>query len=83
MPQKRVVLQNCEIIDPRDIHTFIQRDGFQALRKAVEEMSPEEVIDEIKSSGLRGRGGAGFPTGLKLDLTRRSPGEEKFIICNA
>jgi len=83
MPQKRVVLKNCEIIDPRDIDTFIQRDGFQALGKAVEEMSPEEVIDELKSSGLRGRGGAGFPTGLKLDLTRRSPAEKKFIICNA
>jgi len=83
MPQKRVVLKNCGVIDPRNVDTFIQRDGFQALRKAVEQMSPEEVIDEIKSSGLRGRGGAGFPTGLKLDLTRRSPAEEKFIICNA
>jgi len=83
MSQKLVVLENCEVIDPKDIDTFIQRDGFQALRKAADQMSPEEVIDEIKSSGLRGRGGAGFPTGLKLDLTRKASAEEKFIICNA
>jgi len=82
MPQKRVVLKNCEVIDPERVDTFIERDGFQALKKALG-MSPQEVIDEIKSSGLRGRGGAGFPTGLKLDLTRKSPGDEKFIICNA
>jgi len=83
MPQKQVVLKNCGAIDPGDMDTYVQRDGFRALKRAVEEMSPQEVIGEIKSSGLRGRGGAGFPTGLKLDLTRRSPGEEKYIICNA
>lgn len=82
MPEKRVVLRNCEVIDPEDIDTFVRREGFQALAKA-EGMSPEEVIDEAKRSGLRGRGGAGFPTGLKLDLTRKSPGDEKFILCNA
>ena len=82
MPEKRVVLMNCEVIDPEDIHTFLRRDGFRALGKAVG-MSPGEVVDEIDSAGLRGRGGAGFPTGLKLDLTRKSSGDEKFIICNA
>lgn len=83
MPQKQVVLKNCKIIDPKDINTFIENDGFKALSKAMEEMSPEDVINEIKDSGLRGRGGAGFPTGLKLEFTRKSPEEEKFIICNA
>lgn len=82
MPQKQVVLKNCNIIDPTNINTFIEKDGFKALKKALS-MSQEDLIDLIKSSGLRGRGGAGFPTGLKFDLTRKSPGEEKFIICNA
>ena len=65
MPEKRVVLKNCGIIDPEDIDSFIANDGFAALNKALQSMTPAEVIEEIKSSGLRGRGGAGFPTGLQ------------------
>ncbi len=83
MPEKRVVLRNCEIIDPRDITTYLARDGFKAWEKARDEMTPEQVIDEIKASGLRGRGGAGFPCGLKWELTRKSAGDEKYVICNA
>ncbi len=83
MPEKRVVLKNCEIIDPGDITTYLARDGFNALKKARDEMTPEQVIEEIKASGLRGRGGAGFPCGLKWELTRKSAGDEKYVICNA
>jgi NADH:ubiquinone oxidoreductase subunit F (NADH-binding) len=83
LPEKRIVLRNCGIINPRDMNTYLSRDGFKALSKARDEMTPEQVIAEIKNSGLRGRGGAGFPTGLKWELTRRSPGNEKYLICNA
>ncbi|MGQ9608910.1 MAG: complex I 51 kDa subunit family protein [bacterium] len=83
MPEKRVVLKNCEIIDPQNIDSYISNDGFLALRKAVNEMQPAEVIDEIKKSGLRGRGGAGFPTGLKWELTKKSEGDQKYVLCNA
>jgi len=83
MPQKKIVLKNCQIIDPKDINTFIKNDGFKALKKVQMEMSPDEVIEEIKKSNLRGRGGAGFPTGMKLDFTSKSSGKEKYIICNA
>ena len=83
MPEKRVVLKNCGVIDPSDIATYLDRDGFRALGKAQREMSPEQVIGEIKASGLRGRGGAGFPTGLKWELTRKAAGDEKYVICNA
>ena len=83
MPEKRVVLKNCGIIDPGDITTYLARDGFNALKKARDGMTPEQVIEEIKASGLRGRGGAGFPCGLKWELTRKSAGDEKYVICNA
>ncbi len=83
MPEKRIVLKNCEVIDPRRIATYLDRDGFKALSKARREMTPEQIIEEVKASGLRGRGGAGFPCGLKWELTRRAEGDEKFIICNA
>lgn len=83
MPQKRVVLRNCEVIDPGRISTYLERDGFKAWEKARRKMIPEEVIDEIKASGLRGRGGAGFPCGLKWEGARKAPGDEKYVICNA
>lgn len=82
MPEKRVVLKNCELIDPGDITSFLGRDGFSALTRALG-LSPEAVIGELKASGLRGRGGAGFPCGLKWELANQAPGEEKFVICNA
>jgi len=83
MPQERVVLRNCGVIDPRHIDTCLERDGFKALGKALREMTPEEVINEVKVSGLRGRGGAGFPCGLKWEGARKAPGDEKYVICNA
>ncbi len=83
MPEKRIVLRNCGVIDPAHITTYLDIDGLEALKKAMDEMTPEEVIGEIKASGLRGRGGAGFPCGLKWELARKSPGDEKYIICNA
>lgn len=82
MPQLRIVLRNCGVIEPTRIDTYIKRDGFQALNKA-RGMKPEQVIEEIKASSLRGRGGAGFPCGLKWELARNSPGDEKYLICNA
>jgi NADH-quinone oxidoreductase subunit F len=75
-------LQLCEAIDPGDIGTYVRRDGFQALNKA-RAMDPEAVIAEVKASGLKGRGGAGFPCGAKWELARSAPGDEKFVICNA
>jgi len=81
-PQVRIVLRNCGMIDPENINHYIARDGYSGLVKALA-MTPEAVIEEIKKSGLRGRGGAGFPTGLKWEFCRKSPGEVKYIICNA
>jgi len=83
VPEKRIVLRNCGIVNPRDINSYLEKEGFKALVKAREEMDPEEVIQEIKSSGLRGRGGAGFPCGAKWELARKSEGQEKYLICNA
>jgi len=83
VPEKRIVLRNCGIIDSKRIATYLDRDGFKALQKAREEMTPEAVIEEVKASGLRGRGGAGFPCGLKWELARKAQGDEKYIICNA
>jgi NADH:ubiquinone oxidoreductase subunit F (NADH-binding)/NAD-dependent dihydropyrimidine dehydrogenase PreA subunit len=71
------------LIDPEEIDEYIARDGYKALAKVLSKMTPEKVIKEIKSSGLRGRGGAGFPTGRKWELARASAGDEKYIICNA
>ncbi len=82
MPEKKLVLKNCEIIDPRDISTYLAKDGFKALAKALS-LTPEQVIAEVKASGLRGRGGAGFPCGLKWELARNAQGDEKFVIGNA
>jgi NADH-quinone oxidoreductase subunit F len=80
--QKRIVLKNCGEIDPEDIQDYIQAGGFSALRKALD-MSQEQVIGEVKASGIRGRGGAGFPAGVKWGFARKAGGEKKYLICNA
>ena len=81
--QIRIALRNCGMIDPENIDEYIAHDGYQALGKALTTMTPDDVIREMKDSGLRGRGGAGFLTGLKWELCRRSPGGPKYVICNA
>ncbi len=81
--QQRIALRNCGKINPEDIEEYIAVDGYQAIGKVLTEMTPEQVIDEVKKSGLRGRGGAGFPTGLKWQFEKASPGTEKYVICNA
>lgn len=81
--QKRVVLRNCGLINPESIEEYIARGGYEALGKALTSMTPQSVIEEVKSSGLRGRGGAGFPTGLKWSFTYRAQGDQKYVICNA
>ncbi|MBT9149502.1 MAG: NADH-ubiquinone oxidoreductase-F iron-sulfur binding region domain-containing protein [Dehalococcoidia bacterium] len=81
--QQRTVLRNCGNINPEDIDDYFAVDGYQALRKALFELAPEQTIDELKHSGLRGLGGAGFPTGRKWEACRRASGEEKYVICNA
>jgi NADP-reducing hydrogenase subunit HndC len=80
--QRLIALRNRGLIDPEKIDEYIARGGYRALAKALTAMSREEIIEEIKKSGLRGRGGAGFPTGLKWELTAKQPGDEKFIVCN-
>lgn len=81
--QLRVALRNCGLIDPENIQEYIALDGYEALGKVLTEMTPEEVIKLIKDSGLRGRGGGGFPTGFKWELTYRNKNDKKYIICNA
>jgi NADP-reducing hydrogenase subunit HndC len=81
--QLRIVLRNCGFINPENIDEYIVRDGYQALGKVLTEMSPEEVIKEVKDSGQKGRGGGGFPTGLKWELARKNKSEEKYVVCNA
>ena len=81
--QKRIALRNCGVIDPEDIMEYIAKDGYMALGKAIFEMTPQEVIDVIKDSGLRGRGGGGFPTGRKWQFAADQPKGEKYVICNA
>ena len=81
--QKRIALKNCGVINPENIDEYIAFDGYRALERVLREMSPEEVIDVIKKSGLRGRGGAGFPTGKKWELTRASCKKQKYVVCNA
>jgi len=83
VPEKRIVLKNCGVIDPRDIHTHLEKGGFKALAKALNDMTPDAVVEEVKLSRLRGRGGAGFPCGLKWEVARRTQADEKFLICNA
>jgi NADH-quinone oxidoreductase subunit F len=81
--QTQNVLKNCGKIDPQSIEQYIVRDGYSALTKALSSMKSDEVIEEVKKSGLRGRGGAGFPTGLKWNFVKGSPGSVKYLICNA
>ncbi|MTK10096.1 MAG: NADH-quinone oxidoreductase subunit NuoF [Hungatella sp.] len=81
--QIRIALRNCGFINPEDINEYIAADGYQALAKCLTEMSPDEVIDTVVQSGLRGRGGGGYPTGLKWKYTRQNQSDEKYIICNA
>jgi len=81
--QLRIVLRNCGFINPENIDEYIAREGYQALGKVLTEMTPEEVIKEVKDSGQRGRGGAGFSTGLKWELARKNQSDEKYVVCNA
>ncbi len=81
--QKRIVLRNCGIIDPESLDDYLARDGYKAIEKALKDMSPEKVIEEITASGLRGRGGAGFPTGVKWGFARKAASDQKYIVCNA
>lgn len=80
--QTRTVLQHCGVIDPEDIREYIAEGGYQALAKVLHEMTPAEVCQEVTDSGLRGRGGGGFPTGRKWEATRISEGEKKYVVCN-
>ncbi|MGQ9472806.1 MAG: NADH-quinone oxidoreductase subunit NuoF [Candidatus Caldatribacteriaceae bacterium] len=81
--ETRVVLRNSGFIDPLNIEDYIARDGYMALAKVLTEMTPEEVIETLKKSNLLGRGGAGFPTGLKWEFTRKAEGDKKYVVCNA
>ena len=81
--QKRIALKNCGVVNPEEIDEYIAFDGYKALEKVLKEMTQDEVIDVVKESGLRGRGGAGFPTGKKWELTKASEGDQKYVVCNA
>ena len=81
--QKRVALRNCGVINPEDINEYIAYDGYQALAKCLTELTPEQVIQIVKDSGLRGRGGGGFPTGLKWSFTAANQADQKYVVCNA
>ena len=81
--QLRIALRNCGFINPENIEEYIARDGYSALAKCITELKPEEVIQEIKLSGLRGRGGGGFPTGLKWEFASKYPADQKYVVCNA
>jgi (2Fe-2S) ferredoxin len=81
--QKRVALRNCGLIDPENIDEYIGFDGYGALGKILTEMKPEDVIEILINSGLRGRGGAGFPTGLKWEFAMKAKGDQKYVCCNA
>ncbi len=81
--QKRIALRNCGVIDPENIEEYIAYDGYQALAKCLTEMTPEDVIKVVKDSGLRGRGGGGFPTGLKWEFTSKNAADQKYVVCNA
>jgi NADP-reducing hydrogenase subunit HndC len=81
--QYRIVLRNCGFINPENIDEYIARDGYAALEKVLFEMTPDDVVDELRKSGLRGRGGAGFPTFRKWMFTKDAPGEPKYVVCNA
>ena len=81
--QKRIALKNCGVIDPENVDEYIAFDGYKALEQVLTKMTPDEVIDVVSKSGLRGRGGAGFPTGKKWSFTKMAQGEQKYVVCNA
>ena len=81
--QVKIVLANCGVVDPLKIEDYIALEGYQALAKVLTSMTPDDVINEIKKSGLRGRGGGGFPVGLKWAFAAKSPGDVKYVLCNA
>ncbi|WP_020614052.1 NADH-quinone oxidoreductase subunit NuoF [Sediminispirochaeta bajacaliforniensis] len=81
--QFRIVLRNCGVINPENIDEYIARDGYKALERALFDMKPEDIINELKAAGLRGRGGAGFPTWMKWNFTKQAAGDVKYIVCNA
>ena len=81
--QQRIVLRNCGVINPESIDEYIAREGYAALEKVLFEMTPEEVISELTDAGLRGRGGAGFPTGMKWKFTQQAESDQKYVVCNA
>lgn len=81
--QMRIALRNCGFIDPENIDEYIAREGYQALGKVLTEYNPQQTIDIIKKSGLRGRGGGGFPTGLKWEIASKNPADQKYVVCNA
>ena len=81
--QIRIAIRNCGFIDPENIDEYIGKEGYQALAKVLTQMTPEQVIQEIKDSGQRGRGGGGFPTGLKWEFAKKSVSDEKYVVCNA
>jgi NADP-reducing hydrogenase subunit HndC len=81
--QIRIALRNCGLIDPENIDEYIARGGYEAMGRVLTSMTPDETIEIIKKSGLRGRGGAGFSTGLKWEITRKAVGDEKYVVCNA
>ncbi|NOQ25092.1 MAG: 4Fe-4S dicluster domain-containing protein [Bacteroidales bacterium] len=81
--QIRIALRNCGFIDPENLDEYIARDGYMALGKCLSEMSPKDVVDQIKESGLRGRGGGGFPTGLKWEIAAKNEADQKYVVCNA
>ena len=81
--QSRIVLRNCGVINPESIDEYIEQGGYEATRKALTAMTPEQIIEEVKASGLRGRGGAGFPTGLKWSFAAGNQADQKYVVCNA
>jgi NADH-quinone oxidoreductase subunit F len=81
--QVKIVLRNCGIIDPRKIEEYVARDGYEALARALTEMTPDQVVEAMKKSGIRGRGGAGFPSGVKWAIAKKSTGSPKYVLCNA
>ena len=81
--QQRIALRNCGVIDPENIDEYIAHDGYQALEKCLNQLTPDEVINIVKDSGLRGRGGGGFPTGLKWSFAAKNAADQKYVVCNA
>jgi len=81
--QERIVLGNCGHINPENIDEYLERDGYKGLKKVLKDMTPGQVVEEVKTSGLRGRGGGGFPAGLKWQFASQAPGDKKYVVCNA